>query len=61
MKFALVAYLLTAGQPHAYVLDTGLTYDDCRQAVAARALPRDLPHDLRRNLVSAPVVCELER
>jgi hypothetical protein len=61
MKFALVAYLLMSGQPHSYMLDTGLTYDDCNQAVAARALPRDLPNDLRRNLAHAPVVCELER
>jgi hypothetical protein len=61
MTFALVAFLTFAGQVHAYVLDTGLTYADCHAAVDAGALSADLPHALRVNLDGAPLVCELER
>ncbi|TIW23124.1 MAG: hypothetical protein E5V63_25525 [Mesorhizobium sp.] len=59
MTFALVAFLLINGHVNAYVLDHGLTYEDCGAAIAAD-LPADLPSDLAAALANAPRACELE-
>ncbi|AZO29376.1 hypothetical protein [Mesorhizobium sp. M1B.F.Ca.ET.045.04.1.1] len=59
MKYALVVYLMMHGQSHSFVVDKGLTADDCVAAIAAD-LPSDIPNDLAAALAKAPRVCELE-
>ncbi|TIX28872.1 hypothetical protein [Mesorhizobium sp.] len=59
MSYALIAFLFINGHVNAYVIDHGLTYEDCGAAIAA-ALPSDIPIDLAAALANAPRVCELE-
>lgn len=47
MKFVLVMYVLSGGQADRYVMDSGLTYEDCHAAIV-----RSIPDD------SKPLVCE---
>ena len=61
MTFALVVYYLVAGQVHAAVLDSGLSYEDCREAAALGVSGFT---DNAGRLVTLPAdaatVCELE-
>jgi hypothetical protein len=58
--FALVAYLVMGGHPHAYVLDSGLTIDDCTAAIA-QGVSAAVPNFGRTtNLETAPLFCEAE-
>lgn len=61
MTFALIAYVLLTGEPHAYVLDSALTYEDCMDAVSIGALAVEFTDGTRVDLDGAPLVCELER
>lgn len=49
MKFVLIVYVLTHGTVHSYVMDSGLTYDDCmsqiiRPSVAVEVRPGFIVH-----------------
>lgn len=61
MTFALVLYYLVAGQVHAAVLDDGLSYEDCREAMSAGVLGFT---DNDGTFIAAPkgaaLVCELD-
>ncbi len=59
MSYALVVYLMISGQSHSFVIDKGLSADDCIAAISAD-MPADLPKDLAAALAHAPRVCELE-
>jgi hypothetical protein len=47
MTYALVLILTLSGQPHIFIVDSGLMLEDCRQAVEA-------------NKGTASITCELE-
>lgn len=49
MTFALVALILIGGQVEAFEIDHGLTYEDCKRAVEVV------------DVITTPLVCELER
>lgn len=59
MKFLLIALLTTNGQVHSYQLDSGLTADDCRAAIAS-PIPADVPTELASRLAAAVLTCEAE-
>lgn len=60
MKFALVAYALLSGDIHAFVLDSNLTYEDCKAALAQGVTVADIVPGMSIDLNGAPLVCELE-
>lgn len=43
MKFVLVMYVLSGGQVDRYVMDSGLTYEDCRAAIVRTAIDPEKP------------------
>lgn len=58
IKFALLALInLPNGHIDAYVIDSGLTADDCRSALHS-PLPADLPASLAARLGKARLACE---
>lgn len=53
----LLAYLLQPDGWHVYVLDSGLTRDDCRAALAAGVSAADLGHGETVDLSRATLAC----
>ncbi len=60
MKFALVAYALLSGDIHSFVMDSGLSYSECMQAVRHGVTVADIAPGVAIDLSGAPLVCELE-
>lgn len=60
MKFLLVAYAILSGDVHSFVMDSGLTYQECMQAIADGVTVADIVPGVTIDLSSAPLVCELE-
>lgn len=60
MKFALVAYAVLSGDIHSFVMDSGLTYRECMQAVQEGVTVANIVPGVTIDLSGAPLVCELE-